>query len=149
MSGHSERTVAESIVSSSDSPLLPQPYTVSRSPRLSSRSQGVVSPVLPGILDPELQLNARSVRLEFLRRDVIFAKLIVSILAQRIELGILSPSIGVGFPFTDKEDRKASSMLLDADVEVLNETIRLGYRVGVQCAFVSRTIPECTCARAS
>lgn len=149
MPGHAERPVSVSTISTLGSPLVPQPYAVSRSPQLSSRSQGVMSPALPGILDPQLHLTARSVKLEFLRRDVTFARLIVSILAQRIELGILSPSTGVGFPFTDKEDRKASPVLLDADVEVLNETLWLGYGVGIQCAFISRTIPECTCARAS
>jgi hypothetical protein len=45
-------------------------------------------------------------RYEFERRDVMFAKYIVAVLAQRIELGILSPKNGIGFPFTDKEERK-------------------------------------------
>jgi hypothetical protein len=38
-----------------------------------------------------------------------FARYIVAILAQRIELGILSPKNGIGFPFTDKEERKVRS----------------------------------------
>jgi hypothetical protein len=64
------------------------------------------------LLDPNLTLSASKMRYEFERRDVTFARYIVAILAQRIELGILSPKNGIGFPFTDKEERKVRSPIL-------------------------------------
>jgi hypothetical protein len=57
-------------------------------------------------LDSNLLLSARKIKSEFQRRDIIFARLIVAILAQRIELGILAPANGIGFPFTEKDERR-------------------------------------------
>ena len=70
------------------------------------QSEDVKVPIFPAVLDPNLRLSARQIKSEYFRRDVVFARLIVAILAQRIELGILSPSNGIGFPFTDKDERK-------------------------------------------
>jgi hypothetical protein len=108
---HLERPASVSTASTLGSPMAPLCYSATTSPsRISSRTQQGTSPALPGILDPQLSLNAHSLKLEFLRRDVIFARLIVAILAQRLEMGILSPYAGIGFPFTDKdkEERKVN-----------------------------------------
>ena len=77
-------------------------------PSTLSQSQEVAPPAFPGVLDGNLLLSARKVRSEFLRRDLVFARLIVAILAQRIELGFLSPSNGIGFPFNERDERKVS-----------------------------------------
>jgi hypothetical protein len=73
--------------------------------RSTSPSQDLV-PAFPCVLDSNLLLSARKIKSEFQRRDIIFARLIVAILAQRIELGILAPVNGIGFPFTEKDERK-------------------------------------------
>lgn len=103
-----ERPTSVSTASTVGSPFSPNPYSAPFSPCQSSPSQTEddIAPGIPSLLDPNLSLSARKVKTEFLRRDFAFARLIVAILAQRIEMGILSPPNGIGFPFTDKEDRK-------------------------------------------
>jgi hypothetical protein len=68
----------------------------------------LTTPVSQGVLDASLSLSARQIKYEFLRRDQLFARLVVGILAARIELGLLSPVNGIGFPFTDTDERKVS-----------------------------------------
>lgn len=110
-----ERPTSVSTTSTIGSPFSPNPYSTSftptppspPSPSQSEQQQVTVVPsIFPAVLDPNLHLSARKIKSEFNRRDFLLARYIVSILAQRIELGILSPSNGIGFPFTDKDERK-------------------------------------------
>ena len=89
-------------------PFLQSLYSVSLSPRLPppSQTEELTTPVFPALLDLSLSLSAHKIKAKSLRRHFAFARLIIGILAQRIELGILSPKNGIGFPFTDKEERK-------------------------------------------
>jgi len=82
----------------------PQPPHAQQTPTQQSKRPTI--PVFPAVLDPTLLLSARQIKAEFLRRDRLLARTIVGILARRIELGILSPTNGIGFPFTDKEQSK-------------------------------------------
>lgn len=68
-----------------------------------------LAPAFPSVLDANLPLSARKIKFEFQRRDIVFARLIVAILAQRIEMGILAPANGIGFPFTEKDERRVHS----------------------------------------
>ena len=105
-----ERPTSVSTSSTVGSPCSPNPYsasfTPSELPPSPLQSEDVKAPIFPAVLDPNLLLSAQQIKSEFFRRDVIFARFIIAILAQRIELGILSPSNGIGFPFTDKDERK-------------------------------------------
>jgi hypothetical protein len=106
-----ERPISVSTSSTVGSPCSPNPYSASFIPTAElppspPQSEDVKVPIFPEVLDPNLLLSARQIKSEFLRRDTIFARFIVAILAQRIELGILSPSNGIGFPFTNKDERK-------------------------------------------
>ena len=103
------------------------------------------------LLDPNLTLSARKMRAEFMRRDILFARYIVAILAQRIDLGILSPKNGIGFPFTDKDEPKAKPLgFLLALVPVSTLTSRsLAGRAGgiwswgLMCILTERGILRC------
>jgi hypothetical protein len=110
-----ERPISVSTTSTIGVPLSPGPYTTPSSQNQTPpiQSEGMTSPVFPAVLDSNLLLSARKVKAEFLRRDIEFARLIVAILAQRIELGILSPTNGIGFPFTDKDERKVLILRCD------------------------------------
>lgn len=104
-----ERPTSVSTTTTVGSHCSPNPYSTSCTPiqlPTSPQSDEVQVPIFPAVLDPNLHLSARKIRSEFNRRDFILARFIVSILAQRIELGILSPTNGIGFPFTDKNERK-------------------------------------------
>src|SRR5256885_1627541 len=82
-----------------------------------------LAPVFPSVLDSNLHLSARKIKSEFQRRDIIFARLIVAILAQRIEMAILAPVNGIGFPFTEKDERR---------VRLLNNGINFRNLAGLQ-----------------
>ena len=111
-----ERPTSVSTTSTIGSPFSPNPFSApfipsnfieppsQHSPTQQSKTSTM--PVFPAVLDPTLLLSARQVKIEFLRRDRVLARTIVGILAGRIELGILSPANGIGFPFTDKEQAK-------------------------------------------
>jgi hypothetical protein len=71
-----------------------------------SQPEVLTTPVFPALLDATLPLSAREIKSEFLLRDQIFARLVISILAGRIEMGLLSPVNGIGFPFTDNDVNK-------------------------------------------
>lgn len=106
-----ERPTSVSTSSTVGSPYSSDPYSASFTattelPPCPPQSEDVKGPHFPAVLDPNLLLSARQIKSEFFRRDIIFARFIVAILAQRIELGILSPSNGIGFPFTDKDERR-------------------------------------------
>lgn len=115
--GLPERPTSVSTSSTVGSSYSPDPYSASFTPKTElppslPQSEDVKVPIFPAVLDSNLLLSARQIKSEFFRRDVIFARFIIAILAQRIELGILSPSNGIGFPFTDKDERK---VLLSSD----------------------------------
>jgi hypothetical protein len=98
-----ERPASVSSASTIGTPASPNLYSALFFP-----GQLLSPPVFPAVLDPTLLLSARKIKAEFLRRDILFARLIIGILAPRIELGILPPPNGIGFPFTDKDERKVS-----------------------------------------
>ena len=131
-----ERPTSVSTTSTIGTPLSPNPYP---SPRLTgqlktSSTGEVTTPVFPAVLDSNLHLSARKIIAEFQRRDIAFARLIVGILAQRIELGILSPTNGIGFPFTDNDIRKVASpfllVLLRLSIEIMS-AFWMGFRIGI------------------
>jgi hypothetical protein len=105
-----ERSTSVSTSSTVGSPYSSDSYsasfTATELPTCPPQSEDVKGPHFSAVLDPNLLLSARQIKSEFFRRDIIFARFIVAILAQRIELGILSPSNGIGFPFTDKDERR-------------------------------------------
>ena len=116
-----ERPQSVSTNSTLPSSLPTSPFTLLASssvqlpPSTPAPSSSAPASLLPGpgsifntLLDPNLTLSAGKMRTEFMRRDILFARYIVAILAQRIDLGILSPKNGIGFPFTDKDERKAN-----------------------------------------
>lgn len=111
----SERPASMSTASTIVRPFSPNPHSSPFTPNQtptpppSNPSETLPKSAFPTVLDPSLVLTARQIRSEFLRRDIMFARLIVTILASRIELGILSPRNGIGFPFTDKDERKVVS----------------------------------------
>jgi len=85
-----------------------------------------LAPAFPSVLDSNLYLSARKIKAEFQRRDIVFARLIVAILAQRIEMGILAPSNGIGFPFTEKDERRVYSLREGIMVEIV-QVFGMGY----------------------
>ena len=93
--------------------------------RSTSPSQEL-APAFPSVLDSNLYLSARKIKAEFQRRDIVFARLIVAILAQRIEMGILAPSNGIGFPFTEKDERRVYSLREGIMVEIV-QVFGMGY----------------------
>lgn len=114
-----ERPHSVSTTSTVGSPFSPNPFSapftpshlldsaIPATPQTSNQqSKPPTLPIYPVVLDPTLLLSARQIKAEFLRRDRVFARTIVGILAGRIELGILSPANGIGFPFSDKEQPK-------------------------------------------
>jgi hypothetical protein len=101
------------------------------SPSSPSQSQELTPPAFPGVLDGNLLLSARKIKAEFLRRDLVFARLIVAILAQRIEMGILAPNNGIGFPFNEKDERKVYSIYeAELTIEIMQK-FRMGCGIGV------------------
>jgi len=112
-----ERPTSVSTTSTVGSPFSPNPFSAPFTPSHLlvesppqqppiQQSKTSLNPAYPTVLDPTLLLSARQIKAEFFRRDRILARTIVGILAGRIELGILSPANGIGFPFSDKEQPK-------------------------------------------
>ena len=124
-----ERPASVCTSSTIGTPLSPHPYSLPATQNTLSRSQELIPPAFPAVLDSNLLLSARKIKAEFLRRDTSFARLIVTILAQRIELGILAPANGIGFPFTDNDTRKVCCLMLGVDLEIM-QTIWMGFGIG-------------------
>src|SRR5271170_206260 len=111
-----ERPTSVSTTSTLGSPFSPNPLSAPFTPSHllepppqhlpTQQSKPSTIPAFPAVLDPTLLLSARQIKAEFFRRDRILARTIVGILAGRIELGILAPANGIGFPFSDKEQPK-------------------------------------------
>jgi hypothetical protein len=134
-----ERSSSVSTISTIGSPFsqTPAPHLVATLPsQLHSPSPSQeLTPTFPSVLDSNLYLSARKLKSEFHRRDINFARLIVAILAQRIEMGILAPVNGIGFPFTEKDERRVNFWNDGLTLEIM-QVFRMGCRVGIQCAWI-------------